>query len=142
MELSVGEVAKRAGVSVPTLHFYEKKGLISSYRNQGNQRRFNRQVLRRIAVIKAAQNVGLTLGEISEALAALPTDKAPNRSEWEELAANWNDKLEDKIQSLKRMQTQLGGCIQCGCLSLDSCKLYNPDDSQGIREPGAKLSGS
>lgn len=139
MEMSVGQVAKRAGVSVPTLHFYEKKGLISSHRNHGNQRRYNRQVLRRIAVIKAAQNVGLTLSEIAHALDALPKDKAPNRGEWEELAANWHDRLEAKIESLKKMQNQLGGCIQCGCLSLESCKLYNPDDSEGIHKAGAKL---
>ncbi|WP_375748420.1 redox-sensitive transcriptional activator SoxR [Vibrio sp. HN007] len=139
MEMSVGQVAKRAGVSVPTLHFYETKGLISSHRNQGNQRRYNRQVLRRIAVIKAAQNVGLTLSEISDALGALPKDKAPNRGEWEQLAADWHDKLEAKIHSLKLMQSQLGGCIKCGCLSLETCQLYNPDDSEGIERPGAKL---
>ncbi|WCE32105.1 redox-sensitive transcriptional activator SoxR [Vibrio sp. SCSIO 43137] len=139
MDLSVGQVAKRAGVSVPTLHFYEQKGLISSSRNAGNQRRYSRHVLRRIAVIKAAQNVGLTLGEISEALAFLPKDKAPKKEEWEALAAGWQQRLEEKISSLQAMQNQLGSCINCGCLSLESCSLYNPDDSKAINRPGAKL---
>ncbi|OLQ74082.1 redox-sensitive transcriptional activator SoxR [Photobacterium proteolyticum] len=140
MDMSVGEVAKRAGVTVATLHFYEEKGLIYSSRNQANQRRYDRQILRRIAVIKAAQNVGLTLQEISDELGHLPKHKAPKKKEWEELAQDWHQKLEDKIQSLRALQTQLGSCIQCGCLSLDSCALYNPDDSRGIKQAGAKLS--
>ncbi len=139
MDMSVGQVAKRAGISVPTLHFYEKKGLITSNRNHGNQRRYNRQVLRRIAVIKAAQNVGLTLSEIAEALSHLPKNKAPKKEEWEQLSTSWHDKLEEKIQSLKSMQSQLSSCIYCGCLSLDSCALYNPQDTKGIKETGAKL---
>ncbi|GAB3522155.1 redox-sensitive transcriptional activator SoxR [Photobacterium alginatilyticum] len=140
MDMSVGEVAKRAGVTVATLHFYEEKGLIYSSRNQANQRRYDRQILRRIAVIKAAQNVGLTLQEISAELEHLPKHKAPKKKEWEKLAQDWHQKLEEKIQSLRALQTQLGSCIQCGCLSLDSCALYNPDDSRGIKQAGAKLS--
>ncbi|OEE77797.1 redox-sensitive transcriptional activator SoxR [Vibrio genomosp. F6] len=139
MDMRIGEVAKRAGVSVPTLHFYEEKGLIYSSRNQSNQRRYDRQILRRIAVIKAAQNVGLTLQEISEALGHLPKHKAPKREEWEQLAKTWHQALEEKIAHLKNLQTQLGSCIQCGCLSLEKCALYNPEDSRGIKKPGAKL---
>lgn len=139
MEMSVGQVAERAGISVPTLHFYEKKGLISSTRNNGNQRRYSRQVLRRIAVIKAAQNVGLTLAEITEAMSHLPTHKAPTKAQWEQLSTDWHDRLEEKIENLKSLQSQLGSCINCGCLSLESCALYNPDDSKGIMDAGAKL---
>jgi MerR family transcriptional regulator, redox-sensitive transcriptional activator SoxR len=139
MDMSVGQVAKRAGVTVATLHFYEEKGLIFSARNQANQRRYERQILRRIAVIKAAQNVGLTLQEISVALEHLPKHKAPNKGEWEKLAQDWHHKLEEKIQSLKSLQYQLGSCIQCGCLSLEKCALYNPEDSRGIKQSGAKL---
>ncbi len=128
MEMTVGEVAKRAGIKVSTLHFYEQKGLIFSWRNQGNQRRYHRSVLRRLAVIKAAQIVGLTLEEIAESLADLPKHQAPNREQWEQMASNWNTMLEHRIQQLKSLQNNLGGCIGCGCLSMDSCALYNPQD--------------
>lgn len=140
MDMSVGQVAKRAGISVATLHFYEQKGLIYSSRNAGNQRRYPRQILRRIAVIKAAQNVGLTLQEISEQLAYLPKHRAPKKEEWETLAQHWQQQLTQKIQSLKALQNQLGSCINCGCLSLDSCALYNPQDSKAVTQAGAKLS--
>ncbi len=128
MEMTVGEVAKRAGIKVSTLHFYEQKGLIFSWRNQGNQRRYHRNVLRRLAVIKAAQVVGLTLEEIAESLVDLPKHQAPNREQWDAMASNWNAMLEHKIQQLKALQNDLGGCIGCGCLSMDSCALYNPQD--------------
>ncbi|MFH0258229.1 redox-sensitive transcriptional activator SoxR [Vibrio rumoiensis] len=139
MDMSVGQVAKRAGISVATLHFYEQKGLIYSSRNAGNQRRYPRQILRRIAVIKAAQNVGLTLQDIAEQLACLPKHRAPKKEEWEILAQHWQQQLTQKIQSLQALQTQLGSCINCGCLSLDSCALYNPQDSKPIHLAGAKL---
>lgn len=138
--MSVGQVAKRAGISVATLHFYEQKGLIYSSRNAGNQRRYPRQILRRIAVIKAAQNVGLSLQEIANQLSHLPKHRAPKKEEWEKLAQSWQQQLAQKIQNLKALQTQLGSCINCGCLSLESCALYNPDDRKGILEAGAKLS--
>ncbi|MCG9629602.1 redox-sensitive transcriptional activator SoxR [Vibrio sp. Isolate30] len=139
MHMTVGQVAKRAGVSVPTLHFYEKKGLITSTRDQGNRRQFDRQILRRIAVIKAAQNIGLSLQEIIDALATLPTHRAPKKEEWEQLALDWNKQLEAKIQSLKKLQNELSGCIHCGCLSMEKCKLYNPDDTKGVHEAGGSL---
>ncbi|EOV1170733.1 redox-sensitive transcriptional activator SoxR [Vibrio fluvialis] len=128
MEMTVGEVAQRAGVKVSTLHFYEQKGLIHSWRNAGNQRRYHRNVLRRIAVIKAAQMVGLTLDEVAESLADLPKHQAPSRQEWEQMASNWNAMLEHRIAQLKALQSDLGGCIGCGCLSMESCAIYNPQD--------------
>ncbi|MCZ4292678.1 redox-sensitive transcriptional activator SoxR [Vibrio sinaloensis] len=128
MEMSVGEVAKRAQVKVSALHFYEQKGLIFSWRNQGNQRRYHRSVLRRIAVIKAAQEVGLTLEEIAESLGHLPKHQAPSRQEWEQMASGWKERLEHRIQQLKALQDDLGGCIGCGCLSMESCAIYNPQD--------------
>lgn len=128
MEMTVGEVAQRAGVKVSTLHFYEQKGLIHSWRNAGNQRRYHRNVLRRIAVIKAAQMVGLTLDEVAESLADLPKHQAPSRQEWEQMASNWNAILEHRIAQLKALQSDLGGCIGCGCLSMESCAIYNPQD--------------
>jgi len=128
MDMTIGEVAKRAGIKVSTLHFYEQKGLIFSWRNQGNQRRYHRNVLRRLAVIKAAQMVGLTLEEIVESLVDLPKHQAPNREQWDHMASNWNEMLEHRIQQLKSLQNNLGGCIGCGCLSMDSCALYNPQD--------------
>ncbi|WP_419240879.1 redox-sensitive transcriptional activator SoxR [Photobacterium leiognathi] len=140
MELSVGQVAKRAGVSVSTLHFYEQKELIISYRTTSNQRRYRRSVLRRIAVIKAAQNVGLTLQEIKQALAHIPLNENVKKEQWEQLSTIWHQKLEEKMHELKQLQTQLGSCIQCGCLSMESCALYNNNDSNGIMTAGAKLS--
>ncbi|MGF1735286.1 redox-sensitive transcriptional activator SoxR [Photobacterium satsumensis] len=139
MSMTVGQVAERSGVKVSTLHFYEEKGLIVSSRDQANRRRYDRQILRRIAVIKAAQNIGLSLQEISEALSDLPKHRAPKQEEWEKLATDWNKKLEERIQALKSLQSKLGSCINCGCLSLGTCELYNPEDSKGIYEPGARL---
>ncbi|MDW6019653.1 redox-sensitive transcriptional activator SoxR [Vibrio plantisponsor] len=128
MEMTVGEVAKRSGVNVSTLHFYEQKGLIFSWRNQGNQRRYHRNVLRRIAVIKAAQMVGLTLEEISASLADLPKHQAPSRQQWEQMASSWSAMLEHRIQQLQALKNDLGGCIGCGCLSMEPCVIYNPQD--------------
>ncbi|WP_456295093.1 redox-sensitive transcriptional activator SoxR [Vibrio sp. AK197] len=139
MELSVGEVAKRTNVKVSTLHFYEQRGLIYSGRNAGNQRRYERSVLRRVAVIKAAQQVGLSLDEVAQAFEYLPKHQAPSKAEWERLATEWHDLLEVRIQKLKNLQTSLGSCIGCGCLSLEKCQLYNPDDSLGQLRPGSNL---
>ncbi len=139
MEMSVGEVAKRAGIKVSALHFYEQKGLIHSWRNQGNQRRYDRSVLRRLAVIKAAQEVGLTLEEIVASLAHLPKHQAPSRKEWEQMAQGWHDMLERRILQLKALQEDLGGCIGCGCLSMDSCAIYNPQDIRAETFKGKTL---
>ncbi len=139
MEMSVGQVAKRSGVSVATLHFYEEKGLIFSHRTASNQRRYSQHILRRIAVIKAAQNVGLSLQEISRALESLPKHKAPNQQQWQQMANAWSENLQQRIVNLKNLQTQLVSCIHCGCLSLEHCALYNPQDSKGIYSSGAGL---
>ncbi|CAG9298246.1 redox-sensitive transcriptional activator SoxR [Celerinatantimonas diazotrophica] len=128
MEMTVGEVAKRAGVKVSTLHFYEQKGLIYSWRNQGNQRRYHRSILRRIAVIKAAQIVGLSLEEIADSLSVLPKHHAPTREQWTQMASKWQAMLEHRIAQLNALQNNLGNCIGCGCLSLEDCALYNPQD--------------
>lgn len=139
MELSVGQVAKRGEVSVSALHFYEQKGLILSRRNAGNQRRYDRSVLRRIAVIKTAQQLGMSLEEIKQALAALPLDHAPTQEEWEHLARQWQQRLDDKIRQLQRLRDELGECIGCGCLSMKKCYLRNPEDTLAEQGNGAVL---
>jgi MerR family redox-sensitive transcriptional activator SoxR len=138
-ELSVGEVAERCGVAVSTLHFYESKGLISSYRNRGNQRRYPRAVLRRVAVIKVAQSTGLPLATIRNALASLPDGRVPTVKDWARLSAAWRADLDGRIATLTRLRDQLSGCIGCGCLSLKTCPLRNPQDRARERGPGARL---
>src|SRR5690625_4551815 len=123
--LSVGEVAARSGVPVSTIHFYEQKGLIKSWRNSGNQRRFPRDVLRRIAVIKVAQHLGFSLSTITEALATLPTDRALTTADWSTLSASWHEDLNARINLLTQLRDELSECIGCGCLSLESCQLRN-----------------
>ncbi|MDO6445315.1 redox-sensitive transcriptional activator SoxR [Colwellia sp. 1_MG-2023] len=127
-KLTVGKVAKRCGVKVSTLHFYEEKGLIRSWRNQGNQRRYKAEVLRRISVIKAAQKMGISLQEIKEAFATLPNNRTPDTKDWEKLASNWRENLTTRIHYLENLRDYLSGCIGCGCLSLNHCPLYNKDD--------------
>lgn len=136
---SVGKVAARCGVKVSTLHFYEEKGLISSWRNAGNQRRYPKEVLRRISVIKAAQKVGISLEEIREALSALPGNRTPDTRDWEVLALKWRKDLDEKIDYLERLRDSLTGCIGCGCLSMKNCPIYNPDDKLAKKGPGAVL---
>ncbi len=125
---SVGRVAKRSGVKVSTLHFYEKRGLIRSWRNAGNQRRYKPDVLRRIAVIKAAQKMGISLEDVKRALAALPENRTPTIDDWATLSARWRDDLDDRIAYLERLRDSLTGCIGCGCLSLRNCPIYNEND--------------
>jgi MerR family redox-sensitive transcriptional activator SoxR len=137
--LTVGEVAERAGVAVSTLHFYEAEGLITSWRNSGNQRRYAREVLRRVAVIKVAQRTGIPLKEIREALATLPQKRTPTSDDWKKLSARWRTHLNDRIEKLTRLRDQLDGCIGCGCLSMDSCPLRNPGDCLAKQGPGARL---
>ena len=138
-EITVGEIARRSGVPVSTIHFYETKGLIHSRRSAGNQRRFPRGVLRRIAVIRVAQRAGLSLTEIKIALAHLPHDRAPSHSDWAELSAVWKSELEARILRLTQLRDQLGNCIGCGCLSLIDCPLRNPADALGREGPGPRL---
>ena len=139
MELSVGQVAKRAEVAVSALHFYEQKGMISSWRNQGNQRRYDSSVLRRIAVIKTGQQHGLSLEEIKEALSVLPIHRAPSQEEWESMGKNWKRILDEKIWLMTKLRDELGECIGCGCLSLSRCRLRNPDDILAQQGNGALL---
>jgi MerR family transcriptional regulator, redox-sensitive transcriptional activator SoxR len=137
--LTVGEVAQRSGVAVSTLHFYESQGLIKSWRNSGNQRRYAREVLRRVAVIKVAQRTGIPLADIREALATLPENRTPTTEDWHRLSATWRASLDDRIQRLTRLRDQLDGCIGCGCLSIETCPLRNPWDRLGAEGPGPRL---
>ncbi len=137
--LSVGYVAKRCDVKVSTLHFYETKGLIRSWRNLGNQRRYKRDVLRRIAVIKAAQKIGISLDEIKVTLQSLPNERTPTKEDWHTLAKNWRIQLEQRIAYLNRLNDMVDGCIGCGCLSMSNCPMYNPDDVLGEQGVGAVL---
>jgi MerR family transcriptional regulator, redox-sensitive transcriptional activator SoxR len=139
VELSVGEVAERSGVAVSALHFYEAQGLIRSWRNQGNQRRYPREVLRRVAVIKVAQRAGIPLASIRQALDALPNGRTPTAQDWSSLSAGWKADLNDRIARLTRLRDQLDGCIGCGCLSLGVCPLRNPGDKLAEQGPGARL---
>ena len=116
--LSVGAVAKRCGVAVSALHFYEEKGLIKSWRNAGNQRRFNKEVIRRVSVIKAAQKVGISLAEIQAQLSTLDNNRTPTQQDWERLSKNWRASLDDRIAYMERLRDYLTGCIGCGCLSM------------------------
>lgn len=127
--LTVGQVAERSGVPVSTLHFYEAKGLIRSTRNAGNQRRFARDVLRRVAIIKVAQRLGVPLAEVAEALAALPEGRTPTAADWHALSERWRHELDQRIQRLTALRDQLNGCIGCGCLSMETCPLRNPGDA-------------
>lgn len=128
VELSVGEVAQRAGVAVSALHFYERKGLIRSHRSSGNQRRYDRDVLRRLAIIRVGQELGVPLGEIGAQLCELPEDRVPNKRDWARLSGRWRDTLERRIVLMTRLRDELTGCIGCGCLSLKRCPLYNRND--------------
>lgn len=136
--LSVGEVAQRSGVAVSTLHFYEREGLIASHRTAGNQRRYARDVLRRVACIRVAQRVGVPLAEIRAALATLPTHAAPTRADWARLSAIWRADLDARLAQLKKLRDTLDDCIGCGCLSIDRCKLRNPLDRLAEQGPGPR----
>lgn len=145
--LSVGEVARRSGVAVSTLHFYETKGLISSERTEGNQRRYRREVLRRMAFIRVAQRVGIALADIETALASLGGTAAPSREDWARLSAGWRADLDARMAQLRKLRDTLDDCIGCGCLSIDRCRLRNPFDKLAAQGPGpqrlwVKTSGS
>ena len=137
--LTIGKVAKRCGVKVSTLHFYEEKELIRSWRNQGNQRRFKKDVLRRVSVIKAAQKVGISLADIKKALSTLPNNRTPDKTDWEALSTTWRDELTAKINYLEKLRNSLNGCIGCGCLSMNNCPIYNENDKLASEGCGAVL---
>lgn len=133
---SPGELARRSGLAVSALHFYERQGLIRSRRTAGNQRRYPRETLRRLAFIRAAQRVGLPLADIRAALETLPDERTPTVADWAALSAHWQTELEARIAVLARLRSELSGCIGCGCLSLERCALVNPDDTYGNQHPG------
>ena len=139
-ELTISEVAARTGVAPSALRFYEERGLIRPLRTLGNQRRYSRAMLRAVAVIKAAQAVGLSLEAIQAAFMSLPDDRVPSKADWTRLSKVWRDDLDQRIRQLQRLRDDLDGCIGCGCLSLRSCALFNPDDEAAVAEgPGSRL---
>jgi MerR family transcriptional regulator, redox-sensitive transcriptional activator SoxR len=138
-DLPVGEVARRSGVPVSTVHFYEAQGLIKGWRNEGNHRRYPRGVLRRIAIIKVAQRAGVPLKEIGSALSSLPEGRQPTARDWRRLSARWKADLDDRIDRLTRLRDQLSSCIGCGCLSIEDCPLRNAFDKLGKEGAGPRL---
>lgn len=137
--LSIGEIAARSGFAASALRYYDAQGLISSERSGGGQRQFQRSTLRRLAFIRAASNVGLSLEEIREELAQLPAGRTPNKRDWARISAHWKDRLEEQIQALHALRSQLDSCIGCGCLSLKQCGFSNARDSAAASAaaPGA-----
>jgi MerR family redox-sensitive transcriptional activator SoxR len=135
--LSIGDLSARSGVATSALRYYEDQGLIRAERTGGNQRRYPRATLRRVAFIRSAQRVGLTLEEIAEALATLPEGRTPTKADWSRLSRSWRPRIDAQIERLERLRAKLDGCIGCGCLSLRTCALNNPDDMVAARGPGA-----
>lgn len=137
-ELSVGELARRSGVSVSALHFYEREGLITSRRTSGNQRRYPRDTLRRVGLIRMAQRVGIPLKEVADALAVLPGGRTPGADDWQRLSESWRDALDERIHHLQQLRDRFTDCIGCGCLSIDRCAIINADDRLGVQGPGPR----
>jgi MerR family redox-sensitive transcriptional activator SoxR len=137
-ELTVGQLAERSGVAVSALHFYERQGLISSRRTAGNQRRYRRDVLRRVALIRIAQRVGIPLTEVRAALEQLPSGRAPTRHDWERLSRRWHADLETRIRQLEQLRDDFTDCVGCGCLSIDRCHLANPLDQLANQGQGPR----
>jgi MerR family redox-sensitive transcriptional activator SoxR len=135
--LTVSEVAHRSGFAPSALRFYERQGLLHARRTGGNQRRYERNVLRRLAFIRAARNVGLTLDEVAAALATLPDNRTPTRADWTRLSRTWRGRLDAQIAALQKLRDGLDSCIGCGCLSLKTCSMQNPSDVARARGPGA-----
>lgn len=136
--LSIGYVARRSGMSVSALRYYEERGLIRAVRSEIGKRLFRRHTLRRLAVIAAGQRIGLTLGQISETLGAVPGDRAPTQREWTGISAHWAELVASRISELQALQNDLEGCIGCGCLSLGRCTLFNPGDAAAVEGPGSR----
>lgn len=137
-DLSVGEMAARSGVAVSTLHYYEAEGLIESWRTAANHRRYDRRELRRVALIRIAQTLGIPLAEIAPVLERVPRDRPVSAAIWREAAEPWAEALDDRIELLLRLRDNLGHCIGCGCLSVESCPLYNKNDALSANGPGAR----
>jgi MerR family redox-sensitive transcriptional activator SoxR len=137
-QITITELAERSGVAPSALRYYESLGLISASRTAGNQRRYRRSVLRRVAVIKVAQSMGIPLAAVRRAFAALPDRRDPTPADWQRLSTRWHDELERRIETLERLRDQLSGCIGCGCLSLERCGLLNPGDRAGRAGAGPR----
>lgn len=135
--LTVGEIARRSGFAASAIRYYESQGLVTAERDGGGQRRFERSVLRRLAFIRAAANVGLTLDEIREELSGLPDNRTPTRADWQRISRHWRQRLDDQIAALNRLRNGLDSCIGCGCLSMQTCGITNPDDVAATMGPGA-----
>jgi MerR family transcriptional regulator, redox-sensitive transcriptional activator SoxR len=137
-ELTVGQLSARSGVAISALHFYERTGLITSRRTSGNQRRYSRAMLRRVALIRVAQRVGIPLADIREALAELPDGRTPTRRDWERMSRRWRAELDQRIHHLMQLRDDFTDCIGCGCLSIDRCALANPNDRLGEQGAGPR----
>jgi MerR family redox-sensitive transcriptional activator SoxR len=137
-ELTIGALSERSGVATSALRYYEAEGLIHATRSPGGQRRYARDALRRVSFIRVAQQVGLSLEEIREALHSLPDKRTPTEKDWQRLSASWRPRLDAQIAMLERLRDRLDGCIGCGCLSLRFCRMLNPDDQAGERGPGPR----
>jgi MerR family redox-sensitive transcriptional activator SoxR len=137
--LTIGDLAARSGVAPSALRFYEREGLIRATRTGGNQRRYERAELRRVAFIRIAQQIGISLDEIREALRSLPENRTPTKADWARLSARWRRRLDERIALMERLRDQLTGCIGCGCLSLKRCNLFNPGDRMGATGPGPRV---
>lgn len=135
--LTIGQLSARSGLASSALRYYEELGLVESVRTTGNQRRYTQATLRRVAFVRSAQRVGLTLDEVAEALATLPSGRTPTRSDWTRLSRSWRPRIEAQIERLERLRDKLDSCIGCGCLSLRTCALNNPGDQAAPRGPGA-----
>ncbi|HEY2766426.1 MAG TPA: redox-sensitive transcriptional activator SoxR [Pseudonocardiaceae bacterium] len=137
-ELTVGQLAARSGVAVSALHFYERQGLLTSTRTSGNQRRYKRDTLRRVALIRIAQRVGIPLSGVAAALALLPDGRTPTRDDWRRISQSWRAEIDERITHLQQLRDEFSDCIGCGCLSIDRCALTNPYDKLGKEGPGPR----
>ncbi|MFI7596570.1 redox-sensitive transcriptional activator SoxR [Actinoplanes sp. NPDC049681] len=131
MELTVGQLAARSGVTVSALHFFERQGLITSTRTAGNQRRYRRDALRRVAFIRIAQRVGIPLKDVAAVLAVLPDNRTPTREDWARVSQCWQEELDRRMRHLEQLRSDFTGCVGCGCMSIDRCPLINPNDELG-----------
>jgi MerR family transcriptional regulator, redox-sensitive transcriptional activator SoxR len=136
--MTVGEVAQRTGIAASAVRFYEEQGLINSVRTAGNQRRYPRHVLRRISIILAARRFGIALSEVAAVFESLPADRMPSKRDWHRISRNWHSRLQARRREIERLEEELTGCIGCGCLSLNTCRIFNPDDQLATQGPGPR----
>lgn len=137
--LTIGDLAARTGLSVSAIRFYEGRGLVQPWRNPGGQRRFERSDIRRLSFVLIAQQMGLTIDEIGQAMASLPNGRAPTKADWTRLSKGFRDTLDRRLEMMQRLRDRLDGCIGCGCLSLKACALYNPDDKARLKGTGPRF---